>query len=87
MAEELKKLENMKAFLHSSDAFVLNTHNLKTGTIGVASFYLDNKTIKVYEGNGDGSEDREMDYETFVKEYEYYVSHEFEQDVPLSFNA
>ncbi len=87
MDEELKKLEKMKEFLNSSDEFVLNTHNLKNGTNGVATFYLDNKTIKVFEGNGNGSDDREMDYKTFVKEYEYYVSHEFEQDVPLSFNV
>lgn len=87
MDEELKKLKEMKEFLLSADDFVLNTHNLEIGTNGVASFCNDNKTIKVFEGNEDGSDDREIDYETFIKEYEYYVSHEFEQDVPLSFKV
>lgn len=87
MDEELKKLKKMKEFLDSSHDFVLNTHNLKTGTNGVASFCLDNKRIKVFEGNSDGSDDKLIDYKTFVREYEYYVSHEFEQDVPLNFNV
>ena len=46
------------------------------------SFYKDDKTIKVFEGNGDGSDDKEMDYKTFVKNYDFFVAHEIEQ-IPL----
>ncbi len=65
-----------------TEQFQLFTHNIDTGTNGVATFYKDDKTIKVFEGNGDGSDDKEMNYETFVSNYEFYVAHEIEQ-IPL----
>lgn len=58
------------------------THNNNTGNDGTASFYLDDKTIKVYEGNSDGSDDKEMDYKTFVNNYSFYFAHEME-NIPL----
>ncbi len=81
---KLKELEIAKNLICSdeSEQFQLFTHNNKTGTDGVATFYLDDKTIKVFEGNGDGSNDKEMDYKTFVENYSFYVAHEIEQ-IPL----
>ncbi len=64
------------------DEFELFTYNEKTKQKGVASFCNDGKTIKVFEGNSDGSDDKVMDYETFVNNYLFYVAHEVEQ-IPL----
>lgn len=81
---KLKELEIAKNIIRGdeSEQMQLFTHNNKTGTDGVATFCLDDKTIKVFEGNGDGSDDKEMDYETFVENYNFYVAHEIEQ-IPL----
>ena len=54
----------------------IETKNTKTGWMGCASFYNDNKTIKVFEGNGDGSDDAEYTYEEFIKKYEYKLIEE-----------
>ncbi len=81
---KLKELEIAKNLIRGdeTESFQLFTHNIEKGTDGVATFYKDDKTIKVYEGNGDGSDDKEMDYETFVNNYSFYVAHEIEQ-IPL----
>lgn len=62
-----------------NEELILYTCNIKTGTTGVAVFYNDNKTIKVYEGNGDGSDDKEMDYKDFIENYYFFVGHEIDQ--------
>lgn len=84
---KLKELEIAKDLIFNdpTEELQLFTHNIETGTDGVASFYPDNKLIKVFEGNGDGSDDKEMDYETFINNYEFYVAHEIEQ-IPLIIN-
>lgn len=54
------------------DLFLL-TYNLNTKEEGCASFFNDDKTIQVFEGNSDGSDDKKMDYETFVKNYKFRI--------------
>ena len=44
----------------------------------VASFYNDGKTIKVFAGNSDGSDDIELNYLDFINHYNYIVGKEFE---------
>lgn len=82
-----KKLEALgiaKKLIENDETkqFQLFTHNINTGIDGSATFYNDDKTIKVFEGKGDGSDDKEMDYETFVDNYTFYVAHEIEQ-IPM----
>lgn len=60
-------------------------HNKYTNQDGVAVFCNDNSNIKVFKGNGDGSEDEVIDYETFLKNYSFYVTHETEQ-IPIIIN-
>lgn len=81
--EQLKTLIETRDILKNYEEFQIFTHNKNTGEDGVATFYLDNKTIKVFEGKEDGSEDKEMDYKTFLENYDYHMSHEFEPDVEL----
>ncbi len=85
MDNKLKELKIAKDLIRSDESQELQlfTHNNITGADGVASFYLDDKTIKVFESNGDGSDDKEMDYETFVNNYSFYVAHEMEK-IPLT---
>lgn len=81
---KLKELEIAKGLIRNdpTEELQLFTHNFETGTNGVASFCLDDKTIKVFEGDGDGSDDKEMDYETFINNYDFCVAHEIEK-IPL----
>lgn len=84
--KRLKSLERAKEMLADFEDFQMFALHRESGKTGVASFFTDgSKNITVFEGNGDGSEDRDMDYETFVKEYEFCIAHEFEK-IPLFFD-
>ena len=43
-----------------------------------AVIYNDGKTIKVFAGNSDGSDDIELNYLDFINHYNYIVGKEFE---------
>ena len=51
----------------------ITTKNIKTGWDGCASFIREDNKIKVFEGNGDGSDDKEMTYEEFINNYKYQI--------------
>lgn len=79
MKNKLKELEKAKILLNTlGDEFELFTYNKKTEIQGVA-FFCNDGGIKVFEGNGDGSDDKVMDYETFINNYLFFIAHEIEQ--------
>ena len=51
----------------------IETKNKKTGIYGCATICNNYKTIKVYEGNEDGSDDKEMSIIDFVNNYDYQL--------------
>ncbi len=55
---------------------MLSTHNYKTNQDGVALFNNSEEIIKVFEGNEDGSDDKEISYDSFINNYSYQVVHE-----------
>lgn len=74
------ELTNIKKQLKEDKTNTLTLHicNKKTGNIGVASFCNDNKTIKIFEGNSNGSDDKVISYEEFINGYEYHIGNELE---------
>lgn len=59
--------------LDDSDRYYIWTCNRSTNYEGCASFYTNGENkIKVYEGSGDGSEDKSMSYDEFIENY-YFV--------------
>ena len=65
-------------FSNKDDNLFLHVQNIETGLSGVASFYNDGKTIKVFAGNSDGSDDIELNYLDFINHYNYIVGKDFE---------
>ena len=74
---ELKKIKKQLKE-DKTDTLTLHICNRKTGNIGVASFCDDNKTIKIFEGNPDGSDDKVIGYKEFINDYEYHIGNELE---------
>lgn len=70
---EIKRLLDLKKTLaDSTDDTFLFTKNKKTGEMGCANFFTNGeKKVMVYEGNGDGSDDKELTYEEFINNYDY----------------
>lgn len=64
---------------------MLHTRNKNTGLVGCANFFGngDDKVI-VYEGKGDGSDDKEMGFDEFLANYDYVLADEDEQ--PFAIN-
>ena len=75
---KLEELEKIKTQLLKDDNLFLHVQNIETGLSGVASFYNDGKTIKVFAGNSDGSDDIELNYLDFINHYNYIVGKDFE---------
>lgn len=67
-----------KKHIDSNDSLSLFTYNINTGEKGVASFYTNGKKLKVFEGNEDGSDDKEMNYNDFVNNYNFIVANEYD---------
>jgi hypothetical protein len=74
--DELLKIRD-ELFNDDTDRLMLHTKNKKSGTLGNASFLTNGEDkIKVFEGRGDGSDDKVMDFDTFVTNYDYVLSDE-----------
>ena len=71
-----KKLMNIKKQINKNDKLVLYTYNVSTGTYGVANFCGDNKHVKVYEGKSDGSNDKIITYDEFIRNYRFKIDYE-----------
>ena len=69
-------MEGIKEFLQNNEEYYLQTKNKKTKRIGAAAFTKDGK-IKVFEGAGDGSDDKKMSYAEFKKNYNFEIKKEF----------
>lgn len=75
MNTEIKESKKIKDILSydEDDSLTIMTHNLKTNEEGFASFLNTDKGVRVYEGKEDGSEDKNMSYEKFLKNYSYKI--------------
>lgn len=59
---------------------MLHTKNKNNGLVGCANFFGDGSDmITVYEGNGDGSDDKSMGFDEFLANYDYVLADEDEQ--------
>ena len=75
--KELRKLMAMKEIIELEDdrEYYISTANKKTHQEGTINFYTNGeRKVKVYEGNGDGSDDKEMSYEEFIKNYSFMLA-------------
>ena len=70
-------LITVKEKIFAGEPISLETKNLVTGWIGYASFLTSEENkIKVFEGSGDGSDDKVYTYDEFLKKYSYKVKKE-----------
>lgn len=59
---------------------MLHTRNKETGSIGCANFFGNGADkVIVYEGKGDGSDDKEMGFDEFLANYDYVLADEDEK--------
>lgn len=72
--------------MRKNENITIHTTNKKIGIEGVASFLYDDKFIKVYEGDGNGSDDKIMTYEDFINNYSYYLA-DIDENIPLKINS
>lgn len=70
---ELVQIKNLMDHDGKDGRLMLYSINKKNKMEGMASFYLDCETIKVYEGKGDGSDDKDMSYEKFIENYDFVL--------------
>ena len=73
---KIKKLLEYRKVVQSSDSAIIGTQNKKTGWYGCASFLNDGESIKVFEGNGDGSDDKVMSFYEFAKKYSFGIAND-----------
>lgn len=70
----MKELLEAKKAIDNSERLGLVTHNKKNGNEGCASFHRSDKNIIfVFEGNPDGSDDKSMTLDEFIKNYTFEV--------------
>lgn len=75
--KELRKLMAMKEVIELEDdrEYYISTSNKKTREEGTINFFTNGeKKVKVYEGDPDGSDDKEMSYEEFIKNYSFMLT-------------
>ena len=73
----------MRDMMHNCELLELRSWNKLTKEEGIAIFYSDNKTIKVFERDGSGCDDKEIDYDKFIDNYNYRLVHELNEDVDI----
>ena len=77
MTDEIKTLLLYKPILKSNEVLLMFTKNKEKGWSGVASFCTNGEDmIRVNEGASDGSNDSNMTYEDFIKNYDYKIGME-----------
>lgn len=70
----MEELLEAKKLIDNSEKLGLVTHNKNNGNEGCASFHRsDENMIFVFEGNPDGSDDKSMTLEEFIKNYTFEV--------------
>lgn len=75
MSNELDELLKIREVCLFDDSLQLSTHNKKMGWDGVALFFTNGQDmIRVYEGNSNGLNDKDIPFEEFIKNYSYKVT-------------
>ena len=70
----MEELLKMKDQIDNSNNLGLVTHNKSNGNEGCALFHRSDKNIIfVFEGNPDGSDDKEMTLDEFIANYTFEV--------------
>lgn len=85
--EEIEQLGNIRNEMYYYESkndegeylFDLYAWNRDSGKSGKAYFMDDLSHIKVIEENSDGTDDKVMDYETFIKNYAYFLGCKIER--------
>lgn len=83
---ELKQIRHLMFNDNKDSKLMLYTINKQNKMEGMASFCLDYETIAVFEGKGDGSEDKEMSYEKFIENYDFALGLE-NSDIRYTING
>jgi len=73
---KFKDLREMKKMIQEDDTYWMETTNKETGWIGYGAFIKFMDKIKVFEGNGEGTDDKVYTYEEFIQKYEYRLCQE-----------
>lgn len=68
-----KRLLSYKKILEENERAIIGTHNKIKGWDGCASFCNDGESIRVFEGNPDGSDDKTMSFYKFVRNYSFGI--------------
>lgn len=73
----MKELMRLKEIISNDklDTYFIQTNNRKTLWVGCASFTRDNR-IKVFEGRGNGEDDKVMSYDEFLMNYDFELVNE-----------
>ena len=71
-------LAELKNLIYGIENLTICTKNKETNSEGCALFLNVNGKIKVFEGNGDGSDDKEMLFKNFLRDYTYEIKLENE---------
>ncbi len=78
---KIKRLLSYRKVLEENETAIIGTHNKKTGWNGCASFLNDGKSVKVFEGSPDGSDDAVMSFYKFVKNYSFGIGVELKGEL------
>ena len=73
----MNELMKIKKMIQEDELLVIETKNLNTGWIGCASFLTNGEDkIKVFEGSGDGSDDKVLTFGEFLSNYSFKIKRE-----------
>lgn len=74
MHKELYYFLKIRKKLLDSNEFAIYTQNKLTGWTGRAFFATNREyVINVYEGNPDGSDDKELSFPEFLQNYNFFI--------------
>ena len=77
MKEKIDMLMNYKKIIQDDDLIYIETKNKNNSWIGCASFLTNGEDkIKVFEGSGDGSDDKVLSFSEFLNNYSFEIKRE-----------
>lgn len=73
MKSKKELLIEMEKIIALDNNYHIDTINKNTNWEGTAIILKDKKTIRVYEGNGDGRDDKSMSIDEFINNYNFQL--------------
>lgn len=74
--KKLKQIKNLMDRDGKDSQVMLFTKNKKQNIDGIALFFSDCEKIKVFEGNANGLDDKEMSFQEFISNYDFELGKE-----------